>query len=1635
MRKTKRLTALLLALVMALSLCAGMAQAASSEEEALGEVNIFNGGTRLSYLSINGKVQSFIYTYFKYPSVNGTVKEIPAYCVNPTTKGVPQSVAAGESIKYLADQKASDPKITGIVANGYPTRGLSELKLENKEQAYYATKMALWCYILPGWNINNLKVNSSLTGVELQRAQKILAAAKDIYTRGSWWTQNYAPSLTTETDREEAYPVTINGVAYKQQVFTITSATWIANYAVKVGFADPSSVPAGTKIVDMNNNEISTITTGTDGGTYAGKCKVLYPADSVAGESGSVQLSFSANVYQYAVFYASCAETGKYGQLQHYMCDTDPTRSMRLSAVSSYGDAQAPEQPETGLEIVKVDAGTNTPLAGAVFEVKAPSGDVYGAYSTNDQGRILLDLRESGTYSVTEITPPRYYLPAENPTQTVTVSYGEVAKVTFANEAYGDLRIEKLDAANGGGLYGAQVQIRHIESGTTRTGSTNMAGVCQFTDLLPGAYEIREIAAPIGYQLDGQAHTVNVVKGTVTSYTLKNEANPGLRIIKYDRGSMETLPDVSFNIYKDTVLIGAFQTDQLGEILLTDLAPGTYRVEETDTGDDSHIVNVMPQEIELAAGDGILQLVFFNDRKPGLHLIKVDSADPSKVIPNAVFEIKSVDGSFGPKEYTTQADGRIDLADLPAGAYVVTEKSCPGYEIDDAQRIIQLDPNETGEFVFTNSVKPSLQIIKTSTDGTPLAGVTFRIAKIADGSRYLDRTTDAQGEIRLDGLEPGVYSVKETATTANHILDRQEYHVELFAGKISTIVLQNDQRPNLTVYKHDADTGEPVPGTVFSVRAADGHSVDEIRTGEDGSATLENLLPGVYEISEKSVPAPYLLDAAAQLVTLYPNRDHTVYFENHQKPGLTINKVDSITKDPVQGAKFHVTYAGSNTFTGEINDLGDYYTDENGQILFTALKDGWYKVTETEPARGYAIKDPAVQEFYLAAGSSKTVTFENTPLSALIIKKVDADTGTMLQGARFELRYLGGTSGTGGTVIGQYTTSANGTIVVTGLAAGTYIVQETKAPSGYEIDETPQTVYLSGRDQDVVTVEFSNGRHGGLIVQKIDSVTRRPLPGAQFEVIAADGSYVPDQGGAVSSNGIYTTDENGQIHIAGVKPGTTLVVTETKAPDGYILDSAAQTVQINASDTQTLTFTNTPIGGLTIIKTDEDSGRRISGVQMEVRRMNGEIIGNYTTDSSGVIRLPEADAGWYTVTELKAAKGYRLDTTPHNIEVKDGQTATLTVTNHKQSGIIIHKVDAGTGEGIYGATFLLYDANHNPIGEYTSDQDGYVYIDEGLEDGRYYLREIRAADGYMADDTLKTIYVRYGSTSEVRWENTAVKGQIQIIKKSADDNPINGLPAGSLLEGAVFEIYDKAGNTVDTIRTDRNGRAVSKLLPLSRYSIREIKAPGCYAVNTTLMTAYLEYEGQIVTFEVENSSVATGVSIKKTGYAQVMPGQPIRYTLTQIGNTSTVPLQSFYWRDTLPAQVSMDKVVTGTYNQSLSYKVVYMTNLSGSYRTLADNLSTAKNYVLDARPAALGLAANERITELMFVFGTVKAGFAQVETPYLYGTVVKGLANGSSFVNVADVGGIYNGQWIMGVSRWVTGVYAKTTVTLPKTGY
>ncbi|MBO3280828.1 SpaA isopeptide-forming pilin-related protein [Intestinimonas butyriciproducens] len=1723
----RRLLSLFLAFVTILSLLPTAAFAASSEEEALGEVDIYNGDYELGYLAINGTVRKQKYTYFLYESNDGSTKESPAYCVTPNQYGVPQTVGPGESIKYLAEEKASDPKVVGIISNGYPHRSLGELGLENKYQAYYATKMALWCYLIPSWDISNLKVAPGLSGDELDRGNRILAATKDIYKRGTTYNYMLTPRMTVTADKSTAYPVTIDGQAYLQQVFTVWSETWVYDYDVAVAFSDPDSVPEGTKIVDTNNKEITAVTTKPTSDGYAGTFKVLYPAGSVEGQSGNIQLSLSAPVAQYAAMYAVCQEKDQYGDLQNYICDLDNKVQLDVAAVSSYADSGEPDPDETALKIVKLEEGTEIPLEGAVFSVYDPEGKKVGSFSTGPDGTVTIPLTLEGHYTVTEEIPPRYHLLPEETTQHADVEYNKTATLTFWNAPYGSLRVEKR-SDTGDALSGVTIQIKHIETGETRTGQTRN-GVIVFDELAPGGWEVRELAGIDGWVADTDTvQTVAVVSGEESTTTFINKELPGLRIIKYERGSMELMPGVSFEIFRDAESLGIFQTDQFGEILLTDCEPGTYRAEERDTGGDGHVLDTTPQEMELKAGDGIKELVFFNDRLPGIHLIKVDSADLSQPIANARFRIEAVDGSWGPEEYTTSEDGTIDLSKLPVGAYVVTELECPGYVVDDAQRIIHLDGNEQAQFVFTNSKLRSLHLYKESADGTPLGGVTYRLAKIEDGSRYLDRTTGPDGSICWEGLEPGVYSLQEVSTVSDHILDPTEYHVELFPGKDATICLQNDKRPNLTIHKSDADTGAPVPGTVFLVKGADGHSVAEVTTGPDGSATVENLLPGVYEVSEKSVPSPYLPDADPQLVTLYPNRDRDVYFENHKRPTVTIQKENSVTHDPIQYAEFHITWSSNKTETGEQRDLGTFQTDEAGQIVLEGIEDGWLTIEETKPAPGYQLPEDPVTEVYVKGGENKTVTISNIPLSALVVYKQDSVTGAGISGCRFQLKYLGGeVSGSGGTVVGTYTTSANGSFTVTGLRKGYYICEELESDSGHVIDAAPQSFYISGKDQDIVTlyfsnapkgavlvkkvssadnsplsdveflvarsdgsvvgnnngkfvtdstgtflvegvepgttlvireirakpgyllddtpqtvqvkegqtvtVEFRNQPMGNLIIHKLSSKDKTPLEGVQFKITYADGSYLPDEGSKLSSNGLYWTNAEGQIVLSDITG--TVVVTEVESIPGYTIDpdTQSQTVVVNPDDTQELWFYNAPVGGVELTKVNEaDKTERIPNTTFEIRRVSDDaLVDTVTTGRNGTVYLP-LESGDYYAVETKAADGFKLDDTPIYFTVKGGETTRKTVTNAPFSGILLHKVSTVDGEGIPGVSFILYDSGHNPIDQKTTDDRGYAWFEGLTESGRYYLRELEN-EGYIPDTQLRTVYVKAGETTEVTWENTPITGQIQITKRSADYNPTTGLPAGTPLVGAIFEIYDKSGNLVDTIRSNSRGLAVSKQLPLSRYTIREVKAPEHYGVNETELTAYLEHEGQIARFEVTNKSLTTGVSITKTGPKEIMGGQPVRYTFSGIANTSNVRLDNFYWRDTIPAQVRLDTVVTGTYNFPGTYKITYRVN-GGEYRTLADNLSTSKNYTLTASAAALGLAANERVTEVMFVFGQAPAGFSQVETPYLNCTAVANLPANSSFVNIADVGGVYNGTWVQAISRWVTTVYGKPT-PLPRTGY
>lgn len=1134
-----------------------------------------------------------------------------------------------------------------------------------------------------------------------------------------------------------------------------------------------------------------------------------------------------------------------------------------------------------------------------------------------------------------------------------------------------------------------------------------------------------------------------------------------VQILKVKKGTTEGLAGAVFKVEVDGKTIGHYVTDKKGEIKIEKVS-GTLSVTEEVPPKGYVLDENNHKDVEIRNNDEPTVITFANEEQAQLEVVKID-ADTGDKLEGAVIRV-AYDGGNDFWDLHTNASGKASLSNLKSGTYSVKEISAPaGYLLNDTVQTVKLEAGKTASVTLKNKEKPGILIKKYDEDtGMPLPDAEFSVAK-KGGSIVYEGMTDKSGQMKVENLSEGWYTITEIAAPKGYLIADKSKDVYLEGGKCVAVKFDNRLRPSLQLMKLDAKTNEPLAGAKFKVTKTEDKTVSEYVTDQTGTVVIRDLDEAVYTVEEIQAPNGYTISTENHKdIALEWGKTKTLIFTDTRKPTLIITKTNALTNKGVPDTVFKIQREKAD---GGVVTLGTYKTDANGQIVLKGVDAGWYVITEVRAAQGMSLPSNPVTRKYLAEGENAytdlkestaitdTDKTENTdkntvkitsgndygeeipnyPLNSIVIKKTDANTSKLLEGAAFEVRKVSGDiSGNSGTIIGRYNTDDSGIIVITGLEAGAYIIEEVQPPANYLLSEnSKQQAWLKADGTSVVEVTFANYPYGHLLITKTDADTKKPLAGAKFKVTTADGTVVGN------ANGEFITDSNGEILIPNVKPDS-YVVTEIQAPEGYEISEEAKTIQVGTDGgTYQLRFADRALNGLVISKIDEETREPIKNVTFEVSKMNGERIGTYRTDSDGKIALSNLESGWYTVIETKAAKGYALDSEPKHIEVKNGKQALLTVTNRQTSSMLIHKIDAVTGEGIYGVTFLVSDAKHNPIGQYTSDQNGYVYIDRELKDGKYYVQEIQPAEGYLVDHTKKIFYVEYGETSHITWKNTPQMGQIQITKKSADDNPINGLTAGTLLPDVVFEIYSRAGNLVDTVKTDKNGRAVSKTLPLGRYVIRETKAPNYYIAEKAEINAEIEFSGQIVRLEVLNKSCYTNVSVTKRGYNQIVPGQEVRYTFTNIKNNSTVPLNSFYWRDTLPVNaVRLEKIITGTWNQRLSYKIVYKTNLNGTYRTLADNLSTAENRVIFASPMALGLASNEYVTEIMFVFGTVKSGFAQVETPYIYCRALSNLSHEYRFANKTDVGGLWNGQWIMGNDSFVTVVYGKKTAkVLPRTGY
>ncbi len=203
---------------------------------------------------------------------------------------------------------------------------------------------------------------------------------------------------------------------------------------------------------------------------------------------------------------------------------------------------------------------------------------------------------------------------------------------------------------------------------------------------------------------------------------------------------------------------------------------------------------------------------------------------------------------------------------------------------------------------------------------------------------------------------------------------------------------------------------------------------------------------------------------------------------------------------------------------------------------------------------------------------------------------------------------------------------------------------------------TPSPRPSRSRRGELFRLPSKNQPKGELTIQKRDSATGKPLPGAEFRVTTAAGCEVGLDGvigdSTLTQNGIFTTDSNGEIHITNLAPGA-YVISELKAPSGYVIDQPTTNVVIGENgDTQTVVIKNSKAGSLIIDKRDSLTGKPLEGVTFKVTTSTGEYVpdengyissnGLYFTDKDGKIQI-DGVVGTLVVTETATIPGYSID--------------------------------------------------------------------------------------------------------------------------------------------------------------------------------------------------------------------------------------------------------------------------------------------------------------------------------------------------------------------------------------------------------
>ncbi|WP_369622639.1 SpaA isopeptide-forming pilin-related protein, partial [Bacillus cereus] len=1112
-------------------------------------------------------------------------------------------------------------------------------------------------------------------------------------------------------------------------------------------------------------------------------------------------------------------------------------------------------------KLLKKDSESGQLLPGAKFDVIDKDGKVVETIVTDDKGEALSKQLPVGSYTLKEVEAPKGY-ELSSSSVSVDVEANKVVTVDVVNKKIpekvtGQFEIVKVDAEDKTKvLSDAEFEV-YKDGKKVDTLRTDKTGKVVSQKLEPGTYTLKETKAPQGYKLLKEEIEVVVEADKVVEVQVENAKELGsLQVIKKDAESGKVLAGAEFKLKNEAgqVVGEAKTTNKDGVVKFENLVPGKYTLEETKAPEGYKALEVTV-EVNVVANEVVKQEVT-NEKVTGqFEIVKVDANDKTELLSGAEFEVYK-DGKKV-AELKTDESGKVMSPKLPLGEYTVKETKAPaGYKLSNKEWKVTIQNEKEVVKVEAENEKilGSLQIIKMDDkDQTKrLAGAEFTL-KDAKGNVVKEGiTTDKSGTVKVDGLVPGEYTLEETKAPEGYELTKQIIHVTVDGEKVVDVKVTNSKSlGQFEIVKVDVEDKTKVLSDAEFEVYKDGKKVDTLRTDKTGKVVSQKLEPGTYTLKETKAPQGYKLLKEEIEVVVEADKVVEVQVENAKELGsLQVIKKDAESGKVLAGAEFKLKNEAGQV-VGEAKT-----TNKDGVVKFENLVPGKYTLEETKAPEGYKALEVTVEVNVVANEVVKQEVTNEKVTGQFEIVKVDANDKTeLLSGAEFEV-YKDGKK------VAELKTDESGKVMSPKLPLGEYTVKETKAPAGYKLSNKEWKVTIQN-EKEVVKVEAENEKIlGSLQIIKMDDKDQtKRLAGAEFTLKDAKGNVVKE--------GI-TTDKSGTVKVDGLVPGE-YTLEETKAPEGYELTKQIIHVTVDGEKVVDVKVTNSKsLGQFEIVKVDvEDKTKVLSDAEFEVYK-DGKKVDTLRTDKTGKVVSQKLEPGKYTLKETKAPQGYKLLKEEIEVVVEANKVVEVQVENAKELGSLqVIKKDSESGKVLAGAEFKLKNEAGQVVGEAkTTNKEGVVKF-ENLVPGKYTLEETKAPEGYKALEV--TIEVNVVANEVVKQEvmNEKVKeeitGQLEITKVDANNT-------NKVLAGAVFEIW-KDGTKIDTLTTNKSGKATSKKLEPGDYTLKEIQAPEGYTLFDKEMKFTISNEKvEVVKLQITNEK-DTEKGPEKPGEGTEKPGE------------------------------------------------------------------------------------------------------------------------------------------------------------------